>query len=370
MTERPMRVLHVGKFYPPHHGGMESHLELLSRELLKRGVDVRVIVSSDDRRTVHETVDGVPVTRIGTLVNVASASLNPGLGREILGTPADVVHFHHPNPTAVLSYLASRHPGRLVVTYHSDIVRQKVLGNAFAPLLHRFLGRAETIIATSPDYAATSPILQRHAEKVRVIPFGVDAEHLARVQPGIVAEIRRRFGSKLVLGAGRLVYYKGFRYLVRAMARIDGRLLLAGGGPLRGDLEREAREAGVADRVEFLGSVPDLRPYLHAADVFVLPSVERSEAFGIAQLEAMACGVPVVNTALPTGVPFVSPHEMTGLTVPPADAGALAAAVSRILGDPALRHRLGAAARERATGELGLERMMERTIAVYHGSAR
>jgi len=192
------------------------------------------------------------------------------------------------------------------------------------------------------------------------------AEELEDVDPAEVETIRRKFGERIVFAAGRLVYYKGFHYLVRAVARVPGaRLLIAGDGPLREELRRSAEEAGVADRVTLLGAVPDLRPYYHAADVFVLPSVARSEAFGIVQMEAMACGLPVVNTALDTGVPFVSPDGVTGLTVPPADAEALAAAVSRLLDDPALRERLGRAGRERVAGELSAGRMAARTLEIY-----
>ncbi len=225
---------------------------------------------------------------------------------------------------------------------------------------------ADAIIATSPGYAASSPVLRRHADRVVVIPFGVDAAALREVDRAEVERLRARFGPRMVLAAGRLVYYKGFRYLVRAMERVDARLVLVGDGPLRGALEREAAERGVAERVHFAGSVPDLRPYLHAADVFALPSIARSEAFGIVQMEALACGVPVVNTALDTGVPFVSPHGVTGLTVPPEDADALADAISRILDDASLRARFSAAARDRAESELSLARMVDRTVELYH----
>lgn len=363
MTRR-LKVLHIGKFYPPHLGGMESHVELLVRTT--RGeADVEVIVSNDGRETVRETVGGVPVTRVGTKFSASSASFCPGMAKAIRAADADVVHFHHPNPPAVLSWMAARPRGALVVTYHSDIVRQRILGPLISPLLHRFLGRADAIIASSPQYAATSAMLRRHADRVRVIPFGIDAAELGTVDEAEVRRVRERYGPRIVLGAGRLVYYKGFEYLVRAMNRVDAHLLIAGDGPLRADLERAATESGVADRVTLLGRVEDLRPLYHAADVFALPSVARSEAFGIVQMEAMACGVPVVNTALDSGVPFVSPDGVTGLTVPPADADALGAALTRILDDDALRQRMSAAARARVAGELSAERMARRTLDLY-----
>jgi glycosyltransferase involved in cell wall biosynthesis len=299
------------------------------------------------------------------VATVAAASFNPGMARAIRRARADVVHFHHPNPTGIVSHLASGWRGPLVVTYHSDIVRQKVLGAVLSPLIDRFLSRASAILATSPQYLASSPVLRRHAARCRVLPFGIAAGEMREVDPGEVAAIRARYGERIVFAAGRLVYYKGFEHLVRAMRAVDAHLLVAGDGPLRRALEREAAEAGVAERVTLLGAVPDVRPYYHAADVFALPSVARSEAYGIVQMEAMACGVPVVNTALDTGVPFVSPDGVTGLTVPPADADALASALTRLLDDPALRARFGAAGRARVEGELSADRMVERTLAVY-----
>lgn len=367
MTRR-LRVLHVGKFYPPHRGGMESHVQTLARELSAE-VDVEVLVSNDGRQTVRETLDGMPVTRIGTLASFASASVNPGMARAIRQAAADVVHFHHPNPTGVLSYLASGRRGPLVVTYHSDIIRQRVLGAAFAPVLHRFLRGAHAILASSPDYAASSPVLRRHAERVRVIPFGIDAASFERADAEEVAEIRARYGPRLVVAAGRLVYYKGFDYLVRAMGAVDGRLVILGDGPLRRALQALAEELGVGQRVTLAGAVPELAPWYHAADVFALPAVARSEAFGLVQLEAMAAGTPVVNTRLDSGVPFVSRDGETGITVPPADADALAAALRRLLNDAALRRRLGDAARERVRREFSLEGMVADTLAVYREAA-
>jgi len=363
-----LRVLHVGKFYPPHRGGMESHVETLCRAL-RADVEVEVLVSAENRATVRETVDGVPVTRIGTLATLASASVNPGMARAIRESGADVVHFHHPNPTGVLSYLASGRRGPYVVTYHSDIVRQRVLGAVFAPVLHHFLRGAAAILASSREYARSSPVLRAHTDRVRIVPFGIRAEEFERADPKEVAALRGRHGHRTVLAVGRLVYYKGFDYLVRAMSAVDGRLLILGDGPLRGRLQALAEETGVADRVTLAGAVPALAPYYHAADVFALPAVARSEAFGLVQLEAMAAGLPVVNTRIDSGVPFVSRDGESGITVPPADARALAGALGRLLDAPALRERLGRAARERVRREFSLERMAAETLALYREAA-
>ena len=358
------RILQVGKFYPPYRGGMETHLQALCAELA-RSVDLEVVVSNGGRETVREVVDGIDILRLGTLGTFASAPLNPGLRAAIAGSPADIVHVHLPHPTAIISYLLSGHDGILVATYHSDIVRQRLLGAAFSVILHRFLRRCSAIICTSPQYIESSVILRRHRNRCHVLPFSIPLQQFEDPDPAAVSAVRARYGDRIVLGVGRLVGYKGFEHLITAMAQVRGMLLLIGSGPLRSALEARARTAGVMDRVVFLGAVADVAPYYHAADVFALPSIARSEAFGLVQLEAMACGVPVVNTRLPTGVVHVSPDGLTGLTVPPGDAGALAGALNRLLDDPPLRARLGAAGRRRAREHFNLETMGRRTLELY-----
>lgn len=361
---RGLRVLHVGKFYPPHPGGMETHLQALCGEL-KDAIQVEVVVAGDGRESVEETIDGVRVSRLGTFLNLGAAPVCPQMVRRIRESKADIVHLHWPNPTAVLAYLASGHRGKLVFTYHSDIIRQRLLRKPFWPVLRHALKRARAIIATSPNYVQTSPVLQKFQERCRIIPFGIALEQFDCANAIEISKIRKQYGSRIVLGVGRLVYYKGFEYLIRAMKDVKGHLLIVGNGPLREELEREAHAANVSNRVTFLTDVQDVRPYYHAADVFALSSSARSEAFGIVQLEAMACGKPVVNTSLDSGVPFVSPNGVSGLTVPPADAKALASALNNLLNDTALSACYGRAARLRVEQEFSLELMTQRTLQLY-----
>jgi glycosyltransferase involved in cell wall biosynthesis len=359
-------ILHVGKFYPPHKGGIETHLQALCQALVSTH-NVRVLVSSDDRNTHHETMSGVPVSRLAKPLTLFSTPLCPAMPIHIRSAEADIVHIHLPNPAAVAAYLASGHRGRLVFTYHSDTVRQRILGALFQPMLHAALRRSAAIIATSPDYLRTSPILASYQDRCHVIPFGIALERFERCDPAEVAKIHRQHGERLILSVGRLVYYKGFEHLIRAMARVRGKLLIVGDGPLRSKLENLMHEVGVAGKVVFAGAIRDeqMVPHYHASSLFALASIARSEAFGIVQIEAMAAGIPVVNTRLDSGVPFVSLHEQTGLTVPPADPEALAGAINRLLDDEALRKQFGEAARRRARQEFALETMTTRTLALY-----
>ncbi len=365
---RSLKVLQVGKFYPPHMGGIETHLQALCGELQRR-VDLRVIVASDSDHPVEESIDGVRISRVPTRLTFASTPLCPGMVQAIGRSDADIVHLHLPNPTAVLAYLSSGHRGCLVVTYHGDTVRQKVLATLFAPFLHTVLRKASAIIATTHDYLRTSTVLARHLDRCHVIPLGIALEPFERCDPAAVAEVRQRYGDRLILSVGRMVYYKGFEYLIRAMQQVRGKLIIIGNGPLRPKLQKLTASLGLSGKVVLVGNIQKVPPYYHAAEVFALPSIARSEAFGIVQIEAMAAGLPVVNTALDTGVPFVSLHEQTGLTVPPEDPDALAAALNRLLDDQNLRQTLGRAATLRARQKFSLDTMTARVLALYDSLA-
>ncbi len=263
--DRP-QVLHVGKFYPPHMGGIETHLQAICGEL-RKSVDLEVIVASDDRRATEDVVQGVKVSRLPTRLMLASTPLCPGMAGRIRRAGADIVHIHLPNPTAVLAYLASGHSGQLVVTYHSDTVRQKVLGAMFEPFLHRALRRSAAIIATSPDYRQSSQVLAHYLDRCHVIPYGIALEEFESADPSEVRAIREQYGERLILSVGRLVYYKGFEYLIQAMAKVNGKLIIIGDGPLRGKLQELVRGLGLGGKVIFAGEIQNERvvPYYHAA---------------------------------------------------------------------------------------------------------
>lgn len=367
-----MKVLHVYKdYYPPVKGGIEGHINVLARGLKRRGVDAEVLVSNTRFRCSREEIDGIPVTRVPQIGRFTSAPLNFSFASWLkrLAPAADLLHFHFPNPTAELSYLMTGLRRPVVVTYHSDIVRQALLGKCYEPFLREFLKRADAILATSPDYRRSSRLLSRYSSKIRVVPLGVDLERfeLRREDAAEIAAIRRRYGNRLVLFVGRFRYYKGLHVLVDAMEGVDGRLLLIGTGPLERRLRDRTNRSPRNDRIVFLGERSDREVvrFLHACDLFVLPSVQRSEAFGIVQLEAMACGKPLVCTAIGTGTTFVNRHGRTGWVVPPDDPRRLGDAIRHLLDHPRTRAEFGEAGRERVRREFSADRMVERVLDVY-----
>lgn len=359
-------VVHVGKFYPPHMGGIETHLQNLCRELAK-SYHVDAIVANDSRRTVKEMDGSVHVQRIGKQFNISSAPVCMGTAAAIRSTNAGILHLHLPNPISTLSVLTSRFEGPIVTTYHSDVVRQKALGRAFEPVLQKILERSTSIICTSQRYLDSSVALQPHREKCVVIPYGIPFSGATNAEPEDIESLRKRYGTRLIIAVGRLVYYKGFEHLIDAMRMVDGKLLIVGDGPLRASLQKRITDQGLQNRVHLLGEIQNeyLAPYYRVADVFAFPSIARSEAFGIVQLEAMACGLPVVNTNLDSGVPFVSRHNETGLTVPPGDPQALAHALATLLNDRELRMSFGQAARRRVRSEFTVEVMGRRMAHLY-----
>jgi rhamnosyl/mannosyltransferase len=259
----------------------------------------------------------------------------------------------------------------LVVSHHSDIVRQRMLRWLHEPFERIVYGRASAVLTTSPMYIDGSRALQQHEPKVHAVPMGIDVEPFANPSPAALAEahrLRKRFGDVVWLAVGRCVYYKGFDVAIQTLARVPGVLLIIGHGPLFHELIARARDLGVRDRIAWCRyAEPDelIGAYL-AATALWFPSSGRSEAFGLVQVESMAAGCPVINTDIAgSGVSWVSLHEQTGLTVPVNDADAMARAARRLLEEPGLRERLAAGALCRVRQEFDHETMAARTLAIY-----
>jgi glycosyltransferase involved in cell wall biosynthesis len=358
----------VYKNYAPIVGGIENHLVMLAEGEAARGLETTVLVASDSTLTTDEMSGGVRVVRAARVANVASTPFSLAMALEGMQQAPDIVNLHMPYPPGDI--VARAVPGRpaLVLSYHSDVVRQRRLLRVYRPLLEHTLARADRIIASSAAYVASSPFLRAHQEKCRVVPYGVDGQRWGTVDPAAIARIRAQVRGPIVLCVGVLRYYKGLHVLLDAMVQLDASLIVVGEGPEGAALRAQAERLGVSDRVHWAGRVPDgeLPAYYQAADVFVLASHLRAEAFGIVLLEAMAAGLPLVTTAIGTGTSEVNIHGQTGFVVPPNDPHALARVLRVLLADERLRGFLGANARRRALTEYTPARMVERTMAVYN----
>ena len=367
-----IRVLTFGRFADDSFGGIERYVFELGRAL-EGEVHFVNIVARRGRRpdvpTAGETVHAKPLASLG------GTPICPTMPWQALRrhwrTPFDIAHLQFPaDPMAHLAYELLPRSVKRVISWHSDIVRQQRMLKMYRPFLNHSLRAADAIIAATPAHISSSEQLSpvRDSARFRVVPYGFDLSRFSQ-RPPLAGDIRRSFGTKfLVFALGRHVYYKGFEFLIRALPDMpDAALALGGQGPLTEDLQRIARECGVTDRVRFVGRIPDkdLPAWYHACDAFCLPSVERAEAFGIVQVEAMACGKPVVCCELGNGVTWVNRDDETGLVVPPKDVAALAAALKRLQRDPVLRARLGEQGRRRADSEFTSDAVGRATLAVY-----
>jgi glycosyltransferase involved in cell wall biosynthesis len=386
--EQRIRVCHLGKYFPPASGGMETHVRVLAQGQAALGADVTVVcVNHRDssgadvtwRRfartaTAHEQDGPVRVFRAGRIASVAKLDVCPSLFRilaNIRRDGIDLLHLHTPNPTALLTLAAWGRSIPLVVTHHSDVVRQRVLGLALRPFERLVYGRARLALTTSPEYASGSPLLHRFLDRVRPLPLGIDLNPYITPTDAALKHadlIRCRHLGPIWLSIGRLVYYKGLDNAVRALPHVPGTLMVVGTGPLERRLRDLAQEIGVADRVVWCGKLGDdeLAGAYRAATALWFPSNARSEGFGLVQVEAMASGCAVINSPVPhSGVAWVCRHEREGLTVLLNDPLALAAAARRLLDEPGIRDRLAAAGRDRAIREFDYRTMAARSLDIY-----
>ncbi len=360
-----MRILHLYKDYFPVVGGIENQIKTLAQAQATQGQEVSVLVASRDHRTHVEQISGVRVIFAARLATISSAPISLAMPRLLAREEPDIAHLHFPYPWGEMANHIFGRARRTVVTYHSDIIRQKYLRAAYGLFLPHVLSRVDRIMPTSPNYMASSPVLKRYAHKCVVIPLGVDA---ARFQIPSSTGRRGDKGRVNLLFVGHLRYYKGLDYLLRAMNELpSARLVIVGTGPMERQLRVLAKELRIDDRVVFAGGVgeAELPTYFAACDIFVLPSSERSEAFGVVQLEAMAAGKPVVCTEIGTGTSYVNVDGETGFVVAARDAHALAVAIAKLMGDSNLRERMGAAGRARVNREFTLEKMVDRVSGVY-----
>ena len=370
-----LKVLHLGK-YDGDVGGIERHVRALLSAMPPE-IQVVNLVANDRRITDQHGQNGYSTVRVanfGAVASVAIAPTMPLVARRLHRQHGfDIVHLHFPDPLGQLTAMSLPSSVRRVISWHSDIVKQRGALSLYSPFLRSFVRSADALIGATPQHFSTSTqIPVPTAGQIReVIPYGIDAAAFTATNDWQTKHERlllERGARALIFAVGRHVYYKGFDVLIRAMRVVDALLWIGGHGPMTQELKRLAAALGVADRVKFVGFIPDqlLPAYFQACDVFCMPSVERSEQFGLVQLEAMACSKPVVSTRLGTGVEYVNIDGVTGLLVAPKDADALAHALRTLLGDSELRFRLGAAGRQRVEHGFSIEQMVDKTVDVYH----
>lgn len=344
-----MRILQIGKYWFPQRGGMETLLQQYCEGLAGRGHALRVIVAACGSEDVHEQVGGIDLWRCGSYGSFAGVPVCPSLPsvlrRALREFDPEVVHLHLPHPGAVAAWLAFGDRRPLVVTYHSDIVRQRGWLRLWGPWRERLLNRTNLIHTTSQALIESSPVLARHRARCRAVAPWVNEADWSGVDAGERSAWQAQIGADAFLFVGRLVYYKGIEVLVEALRDSDLRLAICGDGPLRGQLESAVKP--FADRVSFLGDVEAARlPALFAASRgLVLPSVAESETFGIVQLEAMAAGIPLVVSRASAGVVSVHHGRSSALFVDPRDVAGLREALCRVRDEEGLAEGLVAAGR-------------------------
>lgn len=348
-----MKVLHVYRtYFPDSQGGLEEVIRQICLNTRGEGVESRVFTLSDHPDPPALDRPEGRVVRVKKSLEIASNSIAlGGMGefrRQVAW--ADIVHYHFPWPWADVMHTLAGKPANAVVTYHSDIVRQRLLGLVYRPLMRHFLNGMARIVATSPNYLVSSEVLRRYSDKVEVIPIGLDADAYPAVaeQGDVLERMAQRHGRDFFFFIGVLRYYKGLHLLLQAVKDAPYRVVIAGIGPEEANLKRQAEELGL-DNVEFCGRVSDEEKMalFSLCRAVVLPSHLRSEAFGVSLLEGAMCGKPLLSAEVGTGTSFINVDGETGLVVTAGSAAALRQGLDRLHDDPDEAGAMGQKARQR-----------------------
>ncbi len=364
-----IKVLHFFKtYYPDTMGGIEQVICQLAEGGIEEGIESEVLYLSargaarDERYKHHRT------HRVNLDLNVASTGMSlSALKRFVqLARQADVIHYHFPWPFMDIIHFLARLKKPTVVTYHSDIVKQKTLLALYSPLMHKFLSSVDVIVASSPNYVASSSVLARFAEKVKVIPFGLDRTAFSKVNAARSEYWRDRLGGRFFLFVGALRYYKGLEFLVEAAALTSCQIVIAGGGPQEETLKARVEELNLSN-VKFVGLVSDddKDTLLELCTGFVFPSHLRSEAFGISLLEGAMYAKPMISCEIGTGTSYINIDGETGYVVRPENPNDLAKAMDRLWSDSSLCDQLGKNALARAEQYFGVREMVKSYSDIY-----
>lgn len=367
-----MKILQIGKFYPIR-GGVEKVMYDLMLGLSERKIfcDMLCATTEDQKPGVVIINPYARLLCLPAWCKLAATMLSPDMVFQLrkIKNDYDVIHIHHPDPMACLALFFSGYKGKVIVHWHSDILKQKLLLKLFLPLQKWLIKRADLIVGTTPVYVSQSPYLRRVQDKTYYIPIGIDK---VVPDPEEVLRIKDRYrGKKIIFSLGRLVEYKGYEYLIKATALMsdDYMVLIGGSGPLKEKLQTLIEREGLSGRVELLGFVKDdeVPAYFGACDLFCLSSIQKTEAFGIVQLEAMSVGKPIVATRIKeSGVSWVNEHGVSGFNVRPADPKELSSAITYILSNQDVYNKFSLGACLRYNSLFTKVNMIDTSLSVYN----
>jgi len=364
-----MRILHFYKtYYPDSVGGIEQVIRQMCVGTGRLGVTNEVLALSRQADLRPFEFEGHTVHRVPLNFELASNAVSVQAIAQLarMARDADVVHYHFPWPFMDLAHFLARVNKPSVVTYHSDIVRQKALLRLYEPLQHRFLQSVDTIVATSPNYLGSSAVLDRYRDKTRVITFGLDKSSYPEPDQARLDHWRAKVGPKFFLFVGVLRYYKGLHILLDAVAGTNYPVVIVGAGPIEQELKDHAERLGLKN-VMFVGRVDDLDKValLKLCYAVAFPSHLRSEAFGISLLEGAMFGKPMISSEIGTGTTYINIHQQTGLVVPPSDHEALREAMRTLWDNPVLAQEMGRRAEARYWQQFTAEQMADNYASLY-----
>ena len=364
-----MRVLHFFKTYMPESvGGIEQVIYQLCQSGITLGIHGEVLTLSANPRPREVMVADHKVHRAKLDIQLASTGFSYSVLKRFreLAAQADVINYHFPWPFMDLVHFSSAVKKPVVVTYHSDIVRQKNLLRLYSPLMHRFLGQADRIVAASPNYLATSQVLKHYRNKTVVVPYGLDKSSYPVPTDTCVEGWCQRFGERFFLFVGVMRYYKGLHILLEAAQGTGYPIVIVGAGPLEQELREQAAVLGL-DHVHFVGRLgeEDKVALLQLCTAILFPSHLRSEAFGISLLEGAMYGKPMISSEIGTGTSYINIHNETGLVVPPSDPLAFRAAMRTLWDNPLQALAMGQKAALRYEQLFTAEQMGRQMAKIY-----
>lgn len=363
-----MKVLHVYRtYFPETQGGLEEVIRQICSNTRQHGVESRIFTLTNNKKNDVVEFDGVQVYRYPVTFEIASCgfSITALKGFKALVEWADIVHYHFPWPFGDILHLLAEVRKPSIITYHSDVIRQKWLLKLYRPLKRKFLDRINVIVATSENYFATSDVLGKYSEKVKVIPIGINEEfHTVCKQKKLDWE--KETGKDFFLFIGVLRYYKGLHILMDALQNTTCRVVIVGSGPVEKELKAHAKRLNL-ENVTFLGYVTDEDKValINLSLGIVFPSYLRSEAYGVTLVEGALHGKPLISTEIGSGTSYVNSHGQTGIVIPPSDAHSLREAMETLFNDRALTKIMGENARKRYETLFTGEVMGENYMHVY-----